>query len=192
MEIEKIKILLKNHNHILIDYTDKFINSDDEIQLGNNKYMSKASKIYLEVFEKTKEDKYKNVVFLLDISRLVKYNNTFYNLLIMNEEIVKNNTNLYLIKNCNNNFVFPIGDFENYKKVFTDVIINQKNDIYICNVCYNEKKSWIEIEHCKICNYRTCIKCIIKAGNLNKKCFHCRNETKDKYNVLYDLLSLLE
>ena len=82
MELQKLKELLKTHNHLLIDYTDKFINTDYEISLGNNKYVSRASQIYLEIDDKTKQDKYKNVVFLLDISKLVKYNKRFYNLLV--------------------------------------------------------------------------------------------------------------
>ena len=36
MEIQKMKDLLKDHNHILIDYSDKFIDTDYEISIGNN------------------------------------------------------------------------------------------------------------------------------------------------------------
>ena len=49
MEIQKMKDLLKVHNHILIDYSDKFIDTDYEISIGNNKYISRASQIYLEI-----------------------------------------------------------------------------------------------------------------------------------------------
>ena len=63
MEIQKIKELLKDHSHVLIDYSDKFIDTDYNIPLGNNKYTTKASQIFKEIHDKTKEDKYKNVVF---------------------------------------------------------------------------------------------------------------------------------
>jgi hypothetical protein len=63
MEYTKLKQLLKEHNHILIDYTDKFINTDYMISLGYNKSISRASQIYLEIHDKTKLEKYKNVVF---------------------------------------------------------------------------------------------------------------------------------
>jgi hypothetical protein len=36
-----------------------------------------SSKIYLEIIDKTEKDKYSNVVFLLDISKLVKYIHVF-------------------------------------------------------------------------------------------------------------------
>jgi len=78
MEIQKMKDLLKDHDHILIDYSDKFIDTNYEISIGDNKYISRASQIYLEINDKTKEDKYNNVVFLLDISKLVKYNHVFF------------------------------------------------------------------------------------------------------------------
>ncbi len=80
MELQKLRELLKTHNHLLIDYTDKFINTDYEISLGNNKYISRASQIYLELDNKARQEKYKNVVFLLDISKIVKYNKSFYNI----------------------------------------------------------------------------------------------------------------
>jgi len=189
MEIENIKNFLKSKNHVLIDYTDKFINSNDEIPLGDDKYMSKASQIFLDVHEKTKQHKYNNVVFLLDISKLAKYNYTFYKLLSKNEEWATTATNFYMMQNCNNKYIIPFGDFEKNKKIVLEVLINQKNDIYSCHVCYEEKQLWNELEYCKICNYRTCIKCILKAGSLNKKCFNCRTDTNDKYNVIYNLLS---
>ena len=77
MEIQKIKDLSKDHNQILIDYSDKFIDTNYNVPLGNNKYTTRASQIFKEIHDKTKEDKYKNVVFLLDISKLVKYNHNF-------------------------------------------------------------------------------------------------------------------
>ena len=188
MELQKLKELLKTHNHLLIDYTDKFINTDYEISLGNNKYISRASQIYLEIDDKTKQDKYKNVVFLLDISKLVKYNKRFYNLLVKNKEIIITSTNLYLIKNSENYCVFLKDNIDKYKKMIIEVI-NKKTSSYTCDVCYEEKPTWNELEYCDICNFRTCIKCIIKAEDLNKKCFSCRVETNNKYNIIYDLLS---
>ncbi len=68
-------------------------------------------------------------------------------------------------------------------------VINQKTNAYSCNVCFEENSIWNETEYCTICNFRTCIKCILKAGDLNKKCFSCRTETNDKYDIIYDLLS---
>ena len=190
MEIQKMKDLLKDHNHILIDYSDKFIDTDYEISIGNNKYISRASKIYLEIKDKTKEDKYDNVVFLLDISKLVKYNHVFFMLLIKNSAMRINpqQTNVYMLHNTNNVCIIPHGEFEKDKKMLVDVIKQKRNE-YSCHVCFEEKPIWNETEYCAICNFRTCIKCILKAGNLNKKCFSCRTETNDKYDVLYSLLS---
>ena len=42
MELQNLKELLKNHNHVLIDYTDKFIDTDYEISLGNKKLHVKS------------------------------------------------------------------------------------------------------------------------------------------------------
>ena len=72
MEIQNIRDLLKDHNKILIDYSDKFVDTDYNVPLGNNKYTTRASQIFKEIHDKTTEDKYKNVIFLLDISRLMK------------------------------------------------------------------------------------------------------------------------
>ena len=191
MELQNLKELLKNHNHVLIDYTDKFIDTDYEISLGNKKYMSRASQIYLELDDKTKQDKYKNVVFLLDISKLVIYNNTFCRLLLKNEDMKVNTTNLYMLKNSDNVCVFQINELNQHKRMIIDVI-NQKTSAYTCNVCYEERPVWNQMEFCKICNFRTCVKCIINAGNLNKKCFGCRAETNDKYDTIYNILSRLQ
>ena len=59
MEIQKIRDLLKDHNQILIDYSDKFIDTNYNLPLGNNKYTTRASQIFKEIHDKTKEDKYK-------------------------------------------------------------------------------------------------------------------------------------
>ncbi len=45
MEIQKLKELLEEYNHILVDYTDTFINFDFMISHGKNKFMSRASQI---------------------------------------------------------------------------------------------------------------------------------------------------
>ena len=56
MEIKKIRDLVKDHKKILIDYSDKFIDTDYNVPLGNNniqpehrkylkKYMIKQQKI---------------------------------------------------------------------------------------------------------------------------------------------------
>jgi hypothetical protein len=85
----------------------------------------------------------------------------------------------------------------NVKLIYAGQILNLDNPIstymnessYGFMVCFEEKPIWNETEYCAICNFRTCIKCILKAGNLNKKCFSCRVETNNKYNIIYDLLS---
>ena len=74
MELQNLKELLKNHNHVLIDYTDKFIDKDYEISLGNKTYMSRASQIYLELDDKTKQDKYKKTMDLFDQYNKIDYN----------------------------------------------------------------------------------------------------------------------
>ena len=185
MEIQKLKKLLKDHNHVLIDYTDKFKNSDYEISLGNNEYMSRASQLYLEIDDKTKEDKYKNVVFLLDISKLVKYNHNFYMLLVKIGDISPK-TDVYFLKNCGNFCWFKIDEFEMNKKMIVD-IINQKNESYECNVCFEEKIVWHECEFCKKCNFRTCIKCIVQSGESYKTCFSCNNDNSDKYDFVHNV-----
>ena len=101
MELQNLKELLKNHNHVLIDYTDTFINTDFMISNGNNEFMSRASQIYLKMHDKCKQDKYKNVVFLLDISKLVIYNHNFYKLLVKNDGISPK-TDIYFLKNSDN------------------------------------------------------------------------------------------
>ena len=63
MEIKKIRDLLKDHTKILIDYSDKFIDTDYIIPLDNNKFTTRASQIFKEIHDKTTEDKYKNVFF---------------------------------------------------------------------------------------------------------------------------------
>ena len=186
MEFTKLKELLEEYKHILIDYTDKFINTDYNIQLDNNKYTTKASQIYLEIDDKTKEDKYKNVVFLLDISKLVKYNHNFYMLLVKIGDISPK-TDVYFLKNCDNFCWFKIDEFEMNKKMIID-IINQKNESYECNVCFEEKKLWYESEFCKKCNFRTCIKCIVKSGESYKTCFSCKNDNSDKYEFVHNVL----
>jgi hypothetical protein len=45
MEFTKLKELLEEYKHILIDYTDTFINTDFMISNGNNEFMSRASQI---------------------------------------------------------------------------------------------------------------------------------------------------
>ena len=95
MEIQKIRDLLKDHKHLLIDYSDKFIDTDYNVPLGNNKYTTKSSQIFKEIQDKTKEDKYKNVVFLLDISKLIKYNHNFYTSLSRKQNIPTYSTNIF-------------------------------------------------------------------------------------------------
>ena len=136
MEIQKMKDLLKDHNHILIDYSDKFIDTDYEISIGNNKYISRASQIYLEIKDKTKEDKYDNVVFLLDISKLVKYNHVFFMLLIKNSAMSINpqQTNVYMLHNTNNVCIIPHGEFEKDKKMLVDAIKQKETNIHVMYV----------------------------------------------------------
>ena len=47
--------------------------------------------LFKEIHDKTKLEKYKNVVFLLDNSKLVNYNHKFYMLLSKNKSITKFN-----------------------------------------------------------------------------------------------------
>jgi hypothetical protein len=179
MELQKIKELLKTHNHILIDYTDQFINTDEKDDI------SKLSQIYFNIYNKLKYDKYNNVVFLLNISKLFKYNNKFYISFLKDIEIPSYTTNIYLLKNSFNTCWIVSGEFETNKNKIIG-FINQKYELIACDVCFGEKKSWRHYEICYICNYRTCKDCIIKSGNLNKKCFGCRNDTNDRYDVLYN------
>ena len=49
--------------------------------------------------------------------------------------------------------------------------INHENEL--CDVCFESKNTWIDYEFCKICNFRTCIRCIAKTvkTNSNKNVF---------------------
>ncbi len=60
MELQELRRLLKTHNHLLIDYTEKFIDTDYEISLGDNKYISRATQKYLEL-----DDKIHNILTIL-------------------------------------------------------------------------------------------------------------------------------
>ncbi len=95
MEIQKIRDLLKDHNHLLIDYTDTFI---------NNKSMIENLKIFLKMDEKTRLNKYENVVFLLDGPKLKKHHLIFFNLLRVNGHI--SDINMLLLKNCGHSFMY--------------------------------------------------------------------------------------
>ena len=84
MEYTKLKKLLKEHNHVLIDYTDKFI---------NDKSMIENLKTYLEFDEKTRSIKYDHVVFLLDVKKLEIKNYDFYHNIFFHKPY---NTLLYI------------------------------------------------------------------------------------------------
>ena len=76
------------------------------IKLGTiNKYIEGRAK-----------DKYKNVVFLLDISKLIKYNHNFYISLSRKQNIPTYSTNIYFLKNSNKACCFSIDEFETSKK----------------------------------------------------------------------------
>ena len=47
--------------------------------------------------------------------------------------------------------------------------INNKNELCECNVCFEQKNSWIDYEFCKICNFRICIRCIANTVKTNPK-----------------------
>ena len=189
MEIQKIKELLKDHSHVLIDYSDKFIDTDYNIPLGNNKYTTKASQIFKEIHDKTKEDKYKNVVFLLDISKLEKYNHNFYRSLSKKQNIPTYSTNIYFMNNSNKACCFNIDEFETSKKMIID-FINDKKELCECNVCFEQKNTWVDYEFCKICNFRTCIRCIANTVKTNSKqfCFGCRSYNA-KYEPIYEQIN---
>jgi hypothetical protein len=189
MEIKKIRDLLKDHNKILIDYSDKFIDTDYIVPLGNNKYTTRASQIFKEIHDKTTEDKYKNVIFLLDISRLIKYNYNFYISLSKTKNIPIYSTHVYFLKNFNNACCFSIDEFETSRKIINNFINNEKE---LCNVCFETKNTWIDYEFCNICNFRTCIRCIAKTvkTNSNKKCFGCRSYNV-KYESIYDQINYI-
>ena len=54
-------------------------------------------------------------------------------------------------------------------------------------MCFEKKITWNECEFCKKCNFRTCIKCIVKSGKLYKNCFSCKNDNKDKYDFVHNI-----
>ena len=62
-----------------------------------------------------------------------------------------------------------------------------KKKSFNCNVCFENKNIWHECEMCKICNFRTCLKCIVQSGKLFKKCFSCKNDNSDKYDFVYNV-----
>ena len=119
MVIQKIKDLLKDHNHILIDYTDKFI---------NDKSMIENLKIFLKMDEKTRLNIYENVVFLIDGPKLKKYHFDFFNLLRVNGHVF--DTNVLLLKNCGHSFMYDKYSINNSVVHF----INIKREIHNCNI----------------------------------------------------------
>jgi hypothetical protein len=175
--MQKMTDFLKIHKHVLIDYTDEFINIE---------CLDRAYNIYLLIDDKTKKEKYNNIVFLLDILKLVKYNRNFY-ILLVNKSIIPPKTDLYFLKNSANFCYFKINEFEINKKMISD-FIKQKLESYDCNVCFENKITWNECEFCVKCNFRTCIKCIIKSGKQYKNCFSCKNDNRDKLDFIHNTL----
>ena len=66
------------------------------------------------------------------------------------------------MKNSNKACCFGIDEFETSKKMIID-FINAKKELCECNVCFEQKNTWVDYELCKICNFRTCIRCIAKT-----------------------------
>jgi hypothetical protein len=70
------------------------------------------------------------------------------------------------IKNSDNYMWFKSGD--EIKDNIIINFINQKNNKFECNVCFEEYGLWVNGSstsgaYCGVCNFRTCYKCYIKA-----------------------------
>jgi hypothetical protein len=194
MDIIKLKNLLKENKYILIDYSEKFKIDIDFDKMKNNKryeqgiYLQTCN-IYVAMDEKLKQAKYDSVVFLLDMSKIVKYNRVLFQILVKGGEIPFEKDILYL-KNSDNYMWFKKG--EEIKNNIIINFVNQKNNKYECNVCFEEYGLWVNGSinngsYCGICDFRTCYKCCIQAkekGLDNNKCFGCRTQHKSGYTML--------
>jgi len=176
MDILKLKNLLNQKKYILIDFSEKF-----KIKNSQN--------VLLEIYKNFEmmEDKLKmhdNIVFLLDISKIAKYNNVLFQMLFAANEIPLSTDVLYL-KHSDNFMWFKFG--ENIKDNIIFNFLNQKNKNYECNVCFEEYGSFGTNSsggsYCGICDFRTCNKCYIEANknNLNGSCFGCRTKCNNRF-----------
>jgi len=191
MNIEKLRNLLKEQKCVLIDYTEKFkLDVDFEATKENkeleNDVMIKTAKIFAHMDYKLMRNT--NLVFLLDISKLAKYNPLLHMLLVSNSELPLD-TNVLYLKNSDNFMWFKNG--EDIKNNIITNFINQKEKGYECNVCFEEYGVWrggstIGGSYCGVCDFRTCAKCFKKASehNLNNSCFGCRKHQSNKYIMM--------
>lgn len=193
MDIQKVKSLLKHHKYILIDYSEKFKMDIDYDKMKTDKNYEKniyleTCNIYVGMDDKLEQKKYNNVVFLLDMSKIVKYNKVLFQVLVKGGEIPNEKDILYL-KNSDNYMWFKKG--EEIKDNIIINFVNQKNKKYECNVCFEEYGLWVNGSmnngsYCGICDFRTCYKCCIQAkkkGLDNTKCFGCRTQHNSTYNM---------
>lgn len=193
MNLEKLRKLLKEHKYVLIDYSEKFrMDIDHEKMKIDKRYEHmmkiKAINTYMEMDNRLKQDKYSKLVFMLDISKVAKYNSIIFHILVQGGEIPLDSDILYL-KNSDNFIWFKSG--ENIKDNIIINFINQKNKQYECNVCFEEYGIWTgdsvtSGSYCGVCDFRTCYKCCIKAtaNNLNARCFGCRTAKTNSYTMM--------
>jgi hypothetical protein len=169
MDIPKLKKLLNEKRYILIDYSEKFKMEN------SNKILFEINKVINIMNDKLKQ--HDNIVFLLDMSKIVKYNNVLFQLLFQAGEIPLDPSILYITHN--DNFMW----FKNGENININVILsflNQKNKKNECNVCFEK---YIGGSFCGVCGFNMCNNCCIKSknNNLDDNCFGCRTEKNNKY-----------
>ena len=192
MDIVKLKILLKEYNYVLIDYSEKFKMNIDFNKMNKNKKYSEKILTQIKDIIKTMDDKliqpkYNNIVFLLDMSKIVKYNSVLFSLLLKHNEIQLEKDVLYL-KHSENYMWFKTG--EDIKNNIILNFVNQKEKNYECNVCFEDYGSWGNKSsggtYCGVCDFRTCYKCCIKAqeNDLDDSCFGCRTKKTNSFIMI--------
>ena len=152
--MEKLRSYITNQNYKIINYTSK-IKTDDDL---------------IEIFNKACLDKYKNVVFYLEV---IKLNQGIIKTLSDSGAIPRiiNNELVFLINSDNYIYVNLSND---YNDVNIKKFLSNDEDDNKCLICHEEKENFIL---CSICSAAYCKDCIKKIKNI--KCSICRRDFID-------------
>ena len=152
--MDRLRTYITNQNYKIINYTSK-IKTDFDL---------------IEIFDRACQDKYKNVVFYLEVIKLSK-------------DIIKTLTNSGAIPRIiNNELVFLINSdnyiYINLSHDYNDVnikkFLSNDDDDNKCLICHEQNKKFIL---CNNCSAVYCKDCIKKINNI--KCSVCRRDFID-------------